>query len=189
MAESLQDPFQGVRLSESGLRQVALQFRTNASKLKISRLICAPSLEHLELEFPSINLAAAPRQAMQYKPTGRHDKPFRMTLASSNIPDETSPKTLPLTWRILERKFGPQDYTEWQSTGLALHPPLVRESDRKHKRIFCNQAYTAAVRARTPRLAETPKTCEFKLFREDWLCGTCEDNKKLRELIMAGDCS
>ena len=40
-------------LSASGLQQVALQVETVPSKLKISRLINAPNLEHLEMEFPS----------------------------------------------------------------------------------------------------------------------------------------
>ena len=44
--------------------------------------------------------------------------------------------------------------------------------------IYCNLAYTAAARARTPRLAETPKTYEFKLFCEEWWCNDCEEHRE-----------
>ena len=172
MAASLQEPFQGVDFSASGLRQVALQFETDASQLNISELISAPNLEHLELEFPSI--ANLDEPDLQVAP-GRHNKPFMLIVVSSIIP-ETSPSTLPLEWRTLERGFGLQDYTDWRNMGVAaLHQPLLRESDRKHRRIYCNLAYTAAARAQTLRLALSQQTCDFKLFREDWLCWKCEE--------------
>ena len=169
-----------MNFSASGLRQVALQFETDAPKLNISKLISAPNLEHLELEFPSIsNLAEL---SLQVAPR-RHDKPFRMTLVSSKIPKRwPGQTTLPLDWRTLEQGFGPQDYTNWESMGAVLHQPLVRESDTKDKRIYCNQAYTAAVRARTPRLAASLQTCDFELLKdEEFLCEDCEDERADRE--------
>ena len=167
-----------MNFSASGLRQVALQFETDAPKLKISKLISAPNLEHLELEFPSIsNLAEL---SLQLAPR-RQDKPFRMTVVSSKIP-KTSPRTLDLDWRSLEKGFGPQDYTNWPRTGADLHHPLVRESERKHKWIYCNRAYTAAARAQTPRLAAAPQTCSFKLLDEEWMCEECEEYRRQKRV-------
>ena len=171
MTDSLQEPFRGVKLSASGLRQVALKYRTAVPNLKISELISAPNLEHLELEFPSISdIIELPLRIAG----GKQHKPFRLTLVSSGCVRH-SPRTLSLDWNALEKGFGPQDCTNWRRTGFELHQPLVRESNWKHRRIYCNQAYTAAARARTPRLAESPQTCEFELFREDWLCEKCEE--------------
>ena len=175
MADPMQEPFQGVDFSASGLRQVALQFRRYVPKLGISGLISAPNLEHLELEFPSavdgehleLSLCVAPR---------RHDKPFRLTLVTYYI-HETSSRNLLLDLRCLEQGFGPQDYANWESVGAALHQPLLKPTSEKHKRIYCNQAYTAAARAQSSRLAAALQTCNFELFREDWLCEKCELKK------------
>ena len=184
---SLQDPFQGADLSASGLRQVALYFESGRPEPIISGLIGAPNLEHLELEFPSISDLHELSLQISH---GNHNRPFSLTLVASRtlmIPPlsrtrKTQPLTLPLDWKTLEQGFGPQDYTNWQRTGLALHPPLVRESDRKSKRIYCNQAYTAAARARTPRLAVSPQSCEFKLFCEEWWCDDCEGYREQKRI-------
>ena len=155
---------------------MALQFQKNSPKLNISELIGAPNLEHLELEFPSFLGLELPLQIAQAK----HNKPFRLTLVAF-LP-KTLPLTLPLDWKTLEQGFGPQDYTKWRCTGSALHQPLVRESYRKQRSIYCNKAYTAAARARIPRLAAAPPICDFKLFREDWLCERCEECRKLHSI-------
>ena len=179
MADSLQEFFEGVDLSASGLQQVALQVETVPPKLKISRLFNAPNQEHLEMEFPSsldleIEFPSISNlnELSQRVAEGRHNKPFRLTLVSSIIP-KTSPRTLPLDCSTLEQGFGPQDYANWGSVGAALYRPLLKRTSEKHKRIYCNQAYTAAARTQIPRLAPSPRTCNFKLFPEAWLCDEC----------------
>ena len=187
MAGSLQDPFQGAYLSASGLRQVALYFESARPEPIISGLIGAPNLEHLELEFPSISDLHELSLQISH---GNHKKPFSLTLVASRtlmIPSlsrtrKTQPLTLPLDWKTLEQGFGPQDYNNWRSTGLALHQPLVRDWDRKDKGIYCNSAYTAAARARTPRLAASPPICEFELFRVQWRCDYCEEYRHQKRI-------
>ena len=162
---------------------MALQFYTDLPMLKISKLISAPNLEHLELEFPSINNVAHLQLFVRVAPR-RHRKPFKLTLVASKMPNccNRSPRSLPLDWYNLEQGFGPQDYTSRDCMEAVLHQPLLRESD-KHRRIYCNQAYTAAAKAQTFRLAAAPQPCNFKLFRsEEWLCADCEDYTEQRRI-------
>ena len=166
--------------SASGLRQVALQFQKSAPKLNISKLIGAPNLETLELEFPSILGLELPLQIAQR----RHNKPFRLTLIAF-LP-KTPPLTFPLDWATLEQSFGPQDYTKWRRTGLALHQPLVRESNRKQKSIYCNKAYTAAVRARIPRLAAALQSATSNYSARTGCVRDAKNAGSYTALIMAG---
>ena len=163
----MQEAFPGVDLSASGLQAVALVFRDYTGRMELSNLLNAPLLECLELGFVAVSELKLSAKIN----VPRHDKPFRLTLATKDKPQHQQ-----LVWPTLQEGFGPQDTKQTLGSEFLLHQTLLKRTWQFHLQTYCNAAHMRAVKAKRSREGLAPRSCNYRLLKSKHRCQGCESD-------------